>query len=171
MRENNSTSHKSSYQHLLILLLPVLSLPWTSPCHHSHQTWTTSNWQKMSIQLPQCRQLLQRQLDQNKRLLVLVLPAALSLWKRIQCQLRILLVQFRSKAIANKVRRWIELYRIYWRLCIFWLQLFFTGSQGPSLVFNKRKKLEIKAVFNADEDDTAAPKKRKLVPLGRMFIL
>lgn len=43
---------------------------------------------------------------------------------------------------------------------------FFKGSQGPSLVFNKRKKLEIKAVFNADEDDTAVPKKRKLVPLG-----
>lgn len=40
------------------------------------------------------------------------------------------------------------------------------GSQGPSLVFNKRKKLEIKAVFNADEDDTdTTKKKRKLVPL------
>jgi len=39
------------------------------------------------------------------------------------------------------------------------------GSQGPSLVFTKRKKLEIRAVFNADEDDTTAPKKRKLVPL------
>lgn len=34
------------------------------------------------------------------------------------------------------------------------------------MVFNKRKKLEIKAVFNADEDEVAAPKKRKLVPLG-----
>lgn len=44
---------------------------------------------------------------------------------------------------------------------------FFLGSQGPSLVFNKRKKLEIKAVFNADEDDTdTTKKKRKLVPLG-----
>lgn len=41
-----------------------------------------------------------------------------------------------------------------------------TGSQGPSLVFAKRKKLEIKTVFNADEDEVAAPKKRKLVPLG-----
>jgi len=39
------------------------------------------------------------------------------------------------------------------------------GSQGPSLVFAKRKKLEIRTVFNADEDDTAAPRKRKLVPL------
>ena len=37
---------------------------------------------------------------------------------------------------------------------------------GPSLVFAKRKKLEIRDVFAADEDDTAAPKKRKLVPLG-----
>jgi len=39
------------------------------------------------------------------------------------------------------------------------------GSQGPSLVFAKRKKLEIRPVFNADEDDAAAPRKRKLVPL------
>ena len=50
--------------------------------------------------------------------------------------------------------------------CVLNESLFYLGSQGPSLVFNKRKKLEIKAVFNADEDDTAIPKKRKLVPLG-----
>ena len=50
--------------------------------------------------------------------------------------------------------------------CVLNESLFYLGYQGPSLVFNKRKKLEIKAVFNADEDDTAIPKKRKLVPLG-----
>ena len=42
------------------------------------------------------------------------------------------------------------------------------GSQGPSLVFAKRKKLEIRTAFNADEDDAAAPRKRKLVPLGNV---
>lgn len=36
---------------------------------------------------------------------------------------------------------------------------------GPSLVFNKRKKLEIRPAFTADEDELTAPKKRKLVPL------
>lgn len=51
-------------------------------------------------------------------------------------------------------------------LARFTISTVYLGSQGPSLVFNKRKKLEIKAVFNADEDDTAVPKKRKLVPLG-----
>ncbi len=39
------------------------------------------------------------------------------------------------------------------------------------MVFNKRKKLEIKTVFNADEDEVAAPKKRKLVPLGNFHDL
>ena len=37
-------------------------------------------------------------------------------------------------------------------------------------MFTKRKKLEIRAVFNADEDDTTAPKKRKLVPLGNIWL-
>lgn len=37
---------------------------------------------------------------------------------------------------------------------------------------NKRKKLELREVFNADEDDNAAPqqRKRKLVPLGKYFV-
>ncbi len=37
-------------------------------------------------------------------------------------------------------------------------------------MFAKRKKLEIRDVFNADEDETAAPKKRKLVPLGKISL-
>lgn len=72
--------------------------------------------------------------------------------------------------IANKVRYPFKREVVLNALKIY-LSNIAQGSQGPSLVFNKRKKLEIKAVFNADEDDTAVPKKRKLVPLGIILVL
>lgn len=40
---NNSTSLRYSCQHLLSVMPPALSLPWTCLYHHNHRTWKISS--------------------------------------------------------------------------------------------------------------------------------
>jgi hypothetical protein len=40
---NNSTSPRYSCQHLLSVMPPALSLPWTCLYHHNHRTWKISS--------------------------------------------------------------------------------------------------------------------------------
>lgn len=47
-----------------------------------------------------------------------------------------------------------------------------SGLHSPQQRSDKRKKADLREVFNPDEDDTATHvKKRKLVPLGKCYVL